>query len=259
MQGFQRTITIIMALWCIIFCTPWCMAEEKTGPVMVFDSDVCNFGKVKQHTGMNFDFAFHNDGDSPLTITRYQVFCDCTIIEEMPDTIQPGERGIIKGVFHSKNYKGEVERMIKLMTNEKVNETHVLYIKADVRELIKIEPPNTMMFPHEAKDGMIVKEIVVESVEGTLFRIKEIKSKVDFLTGKVMIEEEKQKGEKKDEEEKLKSRYNVQAIVDLSKIPDFGYFYIAVELSCIVKFEETGNEAIEQKTMLLIFNDQTML
>ncbi|MBN1696463.1 MAG: DUF1573 domain-containing protein [Spirochaetales bacterium] len=257
MKNIRKTITIIFI--CLAAYAPWCIADDKLGPIMVFDSLVFDFGKVKQNDTMSFDFSFTNNGDGPLKITQYQTFCDCTAIENVPEKIDPGEKASIRGTFHSKNYKGEVERMIKLMTNEKVNEAHVLYIKADVTELIRIEPENTMMFQHEAKEGIIIKEMTISSVDGRRFAIKDIKSKVDFLTGMVIVEEEKKKEKAKDEKEKMKSSYKVNAAVDCSKIPDFDYFYIAVELAFLVEFEQADKGTIEQKTMLLIFNEMEPL
>ncbi|MBN2536011.1 MAG: DUF1573 domain-containing protein [Spirochaetales bacterium] len=244
-----------------IFILLYLCSIVPANPVMVFEKTEHHCGTMMQNTQMEFCFAFRNKGDSVLKVIQYQTFCHCTILEDpLSDEIKPGEKGYIKGVFTTENAKGEVERSIEITTNEGENAKHYLTIKADITEVFAIEPQNTMVLPAIAgQPDIVTKEITVRSIEGKPFIIKEITSKVDFLSGRVIKEKTIDKGEKKGNKkgmEEMQTGYKVQATIDRSKIPRFGYFYVAVELIFCMEFQDKERGTVEQKSLILIFHDQ---
>jgi hypothetical protein len=227
----------------ILFLGLPCFAQ--TGPVIEFDNDTVDFGEMAQHSEQEFEFIFRNTGNQPLEIVECNSFCDCMIIQEVTEEIRPGGKGSIKGIFTSQDYVDEVERMIEIKTNEKGDNTYVLTITAFVVETIIIEPHDTMVFPGEAENGVVKKELTIESADKQLFTVAEIITNVDFIKAEVV----------KDKNNKMKSKHEVAVYIDRSNIPQFGYYFIAVQLVFVVEYKDNNKENVEQKTMLLIFND----
>ncbi len=92
--------------------------EIKKGvPVMAFDKDSHDFGKVTKGENVSHTFKFTNKGDVPLTIELVSG-CDCTDLD-WPEgkTFQPGESGEIKATFVSarEEESGQLERTIDIL------------------------------------------------------------------------------------------------------------------------------------------------
>jgi hypothetical protein len=222
-------------------------------PVIIFENTVQDFGIMMQNAREDFCFTFSNNGDSILKIIDCKSYCQCTVIEDpLLQEIKPGEMGYIKGVFHAGEEKGEIERMIRVKTNESENAVHYLTIKADVTEVILIEPVNTMVLPDPSGESdHITKEITVTHTHNTPFLLNEIKSKVNFLSARIIGEEA---GKKKE----MKSEYTIQVTIDRSGIPQFHYYYVAFELTFCMELPGE-NTRIEKKSLVIIFNDQISL
>jgi len=86
-------------------------------PVMKFDKDTYDFGKIKTGDKVTYDFKFANTGKSPLIITDAVATCGCTKPEWPHTPIKPGENGIIHVVFNSAAKRGLQDKMITITAN----------------------------------------------------------------------------------------------------------------------------------------------
>jgi len=78
-------------------------------------------------------FRFKNTGDKPLIIVNVSAGCGCTTIPEKPKSpFAPGEQGIIKARFDSKNMAGERRKEIFVSSNTKVKTSHILIFRVEV-------------------------------------------------------------------------------------------------------------------------------
>ena len=78
-------------------------------------------------------FRFKNTGDKPLVISRVSTSCGCTTIPEKPNApFAPGQEGVIKAKFDSKNMAGERVREVYVTANTKKSMSHILYLQVDV-------------------------------------------------------------------------------------------------------------------------------
>ena len=86
-------------------------------PVLKFEKQTHDFGKIKVASIVSYDFKFKNDGNSPLIITDGYASCGCTKPTWPKAPIKPGESGIIHVTFDSKGKMGLQDKMITITAN----------------------------------------------------------------------------------------------------------------------------------------------
>jgi hypothetical protein len=86
-------------------------------PVMKFDKETHDFGKIKAGDLITYEFKFTNTGKSPLIITNAQASCGCTTPEWPKGPVKPGEAGNIKVTFNSKGKMGLQDKQIVVTAN----------------------------------------------------------------------------------------------------------------------------------------------
>ena len=79
------------------------------GPITTisFEEMEYDFGMVMEGEKVVHEYAFTNTGDEPLIISNAKGSCGCTVPDWPREPIAPGESGVIKVQFDSKN-KGKV-------------------------------------------------------------------------------------------------------------------------------------------------------
>ena len=87
------------------------------GPVMKFEKDSYDFGKIKSGDKVTHDFKFTNTGRLPLIITDAVASCGCTRPEWPQTPINPGEKGSIKVTFNSMGKSGLQDKQITITAN----------------------------------------------------------------------------------------------------------------------------------------------
>jgi len=86
-------------------------------PVIVFEKEIHDFGKVIQGEKVSFGFKFENTGASDLVISQVKTSCGCTAPKFSKDPIKPGEEQVIKVIFDSKGRKGIQNKTITVLSN----------------------------------------------------------------------------------------------------------------------------------------------
>ena len=109
-------------------------AENPTGkaPVITFEKNEFNFGKILQGEVVSYTFHFTNTGNVPLIITSVEKSCGCTASDFPRDPIAPGKGGDIKITYDSKGHFGFQTKTVTVNSNAMPAKT-VLRIKAEVR------------------------------------------------------------------------------------------------------------------------------
>jgi hypothetical protein len=106
-------------------------AKLKNLGTMDFADTVHDFGNIREGESVQYDFAFKNNGKSPLLISNAAGSCGCTVPDYPHDPIEAGKSGIIKVVFNSKGKSGHQEKSVTITTNS-ARSKHMLYIKGEV-------------------------------------------------------------------------------------------------------------------------------
>lgn len=106
---------------------------KETGnmPVLEFDKDFHDFGRIIQGEKVAFGFKFKNSGKSDLIISKVSTSCGCTVPDFPKTPIRPGEAGKIDVKFDSENRRGFQNKTITIISNTQPN-SQVLRIKAEV-------------------------------------------------------------------------------------------------------------------------------
>ena len=93
-------------------------AVNTTGaPVIKFEKDVYNFGKITEGEKVSYDFSFTNTGSTPLIISNASATCGCTVPEVPKEPIAPGATANIKVVFSSAGKLGLQDKVVTVTAN----------------------------------------------------------------------------------------------------------------------------------------------
>jgi len=103
-------------------------AGADGAPVMKFEKESHDFGKIKVGDIVSYDFKFANTGSSPLIITDGYASCGCTKPTWPKTPIKPGENGVIHVTFDSKGKMGMQDKLITITANTKPaqNQVHLI-------------------------------------------------------------------------------------------------------------------------------------
>jgi hypothetical protein len=100
-------------------------------PVIKFDEDVHDFGKIIEGETVSYNFKFINSGKTDLIIADVTTSCGCTVPSFSKTPIRPGMEGFVKVSFNSAGKRGWQTKNIAVVANTQPNTTP-LRIKAQV-------------------------------------------------------------------------------------------------------------------------------
>ena len=85
--------------------------------ILWLDSTYLDLGKVKEGKQVDVAFRFTNNGTKNLVIADVTASCGCTVPEKPEKAFAPGEEGVIKARFDSRDKHGEVRKMVYVTAN----------------------------------------------------------------------------------------------------------------------------------------------
>jgi len=92
-------------------------ATPANAPVMKFEKETHDFGKIKTGDKVTYEFKFTNTGKSPLIVKDAIASCGCTKPEWPNKPIKPGESAAIKVTFNSLGKMGLQDKQITITAN----------------------------------------------------------------------------------------------------------------------------------------------
>lgn len=104
---------------------------EDNLPVIEFEKEIHDFGKVIEGEKVSFGFKFKNAGKSDLVIYQVNTSCGCTASKFSKEPVKPGEEKVINVTFDSSGRKGFQNKTITVLSNCQPS-TNVVRIKAMV-------------------------------------------------------------------------------------------------------------------------------
>lgn len=107
------------------------VGEPGSAPIIVFNDEKHDFGKITQGEKVSYSFVFKNTGGSDLVISTAQGSCGCTIPSYPKMAIKSGQISQVDVVFDSEGKSGLVQKTVTLVTNCNPS-TKVLTISATV-------------------------------------------------------------------------------------------------------------------------------
>jgi hypothetical protein len=110
---------------------PTTPVENPNAAEFKFETEVHDFGAVKEGTQAEHTFKFTNIGKEPLVITNVSASCGCTTPKWTKEPVKPGESGNVTAIYNSKGRPGAFNKAITITSNAKTP-SKVLFIKGTV-------------------------------------------------------------------------------------------------------------------------------
>ena len=105
--------------------------EIENLPIITFEKNVHDFGKVVQGERLSYTFKFTNTGKRNLIIESTTASCGCTTTIPPKAPIRPGETGEIRVAFDSKGKEGKLTNVVAVMANTHPVHT-IITVEAEV-------------------------------------------------------------------------------------------------------------------------------
>ncbi len=99
--------------------------DAAEAPVIKFEKEVYEFGKIEQGESVSYDFNFVNTGKSPLIIKEATATCGCTVPVFSKDPIPAGASSVIKVTFNSTGKEGLQDKVVTIVANTIPQNTEV--------------------------------------------------------------------------------------------------------------------------------------
>jgi hypothetical protein len=100
-------------------------------PVLEFESDFHDFGRVIQGEKVSFGFKFTNTGKSDLIISGVSSSCGCTVPDYPKTPVKPGSSHKIDVKFDSEGRRGYQNKTVTISSNTQPS-TQVIRVKAEI-------------------------------------------------------------------------------------------------------------------------------
>ena len=125
-------------------------------------------------------FKYQNAGSQPVRFKSVHTSCGCTAAQSQKDEVPPGEKGEITATFKIGDRTGTQVKTVTVQTNDPINATTVLTLKAVIPQQLEINP--TFVFWGQG-EALKPKSIVVRASKD--FPVKQLRvtsSSPDFQT-----------------------------------------------------------------------------
>ncbi|MEO8085633.1 MAG: DUF1573 domain-containing protein [Bacteroidota bacterium] len=105
-------------------------ANNPNAPEMTFETELHDYGTIKQAADGGCEFKFKNTGKEPLVISNAKGSCGCTVPTWPKEPIMKGQTAVIKVHYDTKRV-GAFTKTVTIESNAKTN-PRVLTIKGNV-------------------------------------------------------------------------------------------------------------------------------
>ena len=106
------------------------MSQAKPDEVVKFNTEVHNFGKMKQNVPVTYNFEIKNISDKAVVVENVTAGCGCTIPEKPQQPIQPGATAKLKVQFTAPTL-GQVQKEV-VVKFAGIDEQKILRITGEV-------------------------------------------------------------------------------------------------------------------------------
>ncbi len=106
--------------------------ELRKAPKISFASKTHDFGTIAQDAVAKTEFTFTNTGKDDLHIRSTKANCGCTVSQPDKKVLESGESSTIAVTFNAQGRRGKQQKTITVFSDDPVNPTQQLTIKARV-------------------------------------------------------------------------------------------------------------------------------
>ena len=131
MRNFTLLFALVFLMGINVFAQTKTTTLKTGGPEITFESEVVDYGTIKQdENGIRY-FKFKNTGDAPLIIQSAVGSCGCTVPKYPNEPILPGQSSQIE-VKYDTHRVGAFSKNVTITTNATDQSKKVLTIKGTV-------------------------------------------------------------------------------------------------------------------------------
>lgn len=123
----------------LIFSTLSYAQQSENGPIISFDKEIHDYGKVitTETPDGKVEFKVYNKGKKPLIMSNVRACCGTQVKEYTNHPISPGDSGIVKVEFRILERPHRISRTVTIQSNAENRQNAVLRIIGEI-----IEPPD---------------------------------------------------------------------------------------------------------------------
>ena len=140
----KAALSVLLALGvCAVCFTPAVQADDgyKDGtPVIQFDTNFCDLGKLTAPGKVSGVFKFKNTGTADLELAQPDTSCGCTVAKVAPDKLAPGQTGAITYTINLDHVMGQVQKQIMVHSNDPKTPEVDLTVQLDYTPLYELSP-----------------------------------------------------------------------------------------------------------------------
>lgn len=91
--------------------------ESVSMPVVTFDAESHDFGRLSAGESISYSFHFRNTGNADLVISSASATCGCTVADYPKGRVAPGQDGYVTVTFNSVGKSGQQYQEVTVVTN----------------------------------------------------------------------------------------------------------------------------------------------
>ena len=91
--------------------------ESAKMPVITFDQDLHDFGRLSAGENISYSFHFRNTGNADLIISNTSATCGCTVADYPKGRIAPGGEGYVTVTVKSDGKSGQQYQEVTIVSN----------------------------------------------------------------------------------------------------------------------------------------------
>ncbi len=137
------------------------VSVERTGPAISVDPQRIHLGTMEQHETRSNVIVIKNIGTEQLNISNVKPTCGCTVAKLATSVLAPGESTPLTIEFSSKRYSGEVEKKIRILSNDPETPDYGVFVAAKVHVPVYVIPKKKII----TNQAIAVGEIWSDTVE----------------------------------------------------------------------------------------------
>lgn len=127
-------------------------------------------------------FKYENKGDKAIHINSTKTSCGCTVAALEKNDVAPGEKGEVKATFKIGDRSGLQTKTITVDTNDTKEPTTILTLKANITQLLEIQPAFVLWTAGEEPKA---KTVLAKAGKGVKMKGLDVTSSSTDFTAKV--------------------------------------------------------------------------
>jgi hypothetical protein len=105
-----------------------------------------DFGELFTIVPVHRDLTVWNTGDDTLKISNVSGSCGCTGTLLSNSNIPPGDSGVLKITFDPAKFKGGVEKVVSMHTNDPSNPNPHIYFTATITQVLELDQDHLVFY-----------------------------------------------------------------------------------------------------------------